>query len=301
MGKSNTAVKIMRVDSEKFEQLKLQVEINKHKKTFKVKREEEVNKIYFVYFDEQENLHFIGKRSHSGVIDRTALMREIPEGQNSSQINTHLVALIDREIAQKQEFKLTSREKLLVFASAIVLGLVMGVGSYFIIPLVLIHAIVIGLLSLQGGALAAFTTIRLVNSLFESPNSPNIFKALGNMTASSLLGAGIGCLLGTLVAPGIGALIGAGIGAAVGFSISAVLVVITYVQKKADNPVVIQQLTESLSINEPLGEALKTAERKFSSNEARHYYGDYVGQYKKLFPAVKEMKRMEKEKRKTTI
>ncbi|MBA2653079.1 MAG: hypothetical protein H0U73_12575 [Tatlockia sp.] len=293
MGKSNTEVKIMRVDSKAFE--KLEAETIKHNKTFKVKKEEQVNKIYFVHFDEQENLHFIGKHSHTGVIDKAALMREIPEDQNSSQINSHLVALIDREIALKNEFRLSIFETLLVIAATILCGLV-GIGAYFTASLILANAIPLGLYGLLFGGLGSYLTIWLVDSIFESPNSPGVRELLLLTANSIIVAGGAGCFLGTLVAPGVGTLIGAGIGAALCFSISTVLVIVDYVRKKADNPVVIQQLTESLSINEPLGLALKAKERKFSSIIDKHYYGEYVGQYKKLFPAVvKEIKGIEKE------
>ncbi|MBA2657484.1 MAG: hypothetical protein H0U70_10980 [Tatlockia sp.] len=302
MGKSNTAVKIMRVDSKTFEQLN--INNDKHQKTFKIINEEQVNKIYFIHFDDQENLHFIGKHSHTGVIYRTALTREIPDGQNSSQINSHLVALIDREIAAKKEFKLTIPEKLLVTVAIISFGLVLGIGAYFGVPLLLMHAILVGFHGFILGGLGSYLTIKFVDSLFESPNSPGISEALGRLTGSCILGAGFCGVLGTAIAPGIGTLIGAGIGAALGFSICAVLFVINYVQKRADNPnlQVIQQLTESLTINEPLGGVpLKAKERGFSSvqvkdyYQARYDYGQYVGHYLKLFPTIKEIKRTEKE------
>jgi hypothetical protein len=290
MSKNNTKAKIMRVDFDKFKEL---IEIaNKNSKTLKIIKNEQVNKIYFVSFDNEGNLNFIGKNSRIGVIDKIALMREMSENQDINQINDQLVALIDRVPDQYNYFWLSVGYTL---AGIIVLGLLLLIlpATSILLP----AGFALGTLALLGYSFVTVFTvgelIRNLGNLYTSINNSSSYQKFIIPGSGLAIGALFGAIVGTLV-PGIGTIIGAAVGAAVGLSVGASLVVIDYVRKKAENPLVLQQLADSLSVNEPLGSPVESKNRKFHNSRLgdtlEQNYQDYVGQYNKLFSSIKDKK-----------
>ncbi len=282
MSKLKTDLKIMRVDYQAFKRLE-EKNIN-HNKTFKIRKDEKVNKIYFISFDDEGNLHYIGKNSKYGFIDKIALMREISDGQDSNQINAQLIALIDQESKDNIPRLLYLVGFLFVLSAVIVT--VMALISLCMVPIfpaspAAVPFIISSLLILGAPSIGGLYKI------FDTLNTTSNFRKFYIPASGIALGASLGASVGTIIAPGIGTLIGAVIGAVVSFTAVTALVVYDHVRKKADNPLIIKHILESITINDPIGSPVKVKELEFSTKKSRHYYGDYRDQYKKLFPSIK--------------
>jgi hypothetical protein len=294
-------IKIMKVGSKEFINLQnagLRNAGSSHHKTFKVKKDEQVNKVYFVHIDEEENLHFIGRHSDNiGFIDKAALMREI---STDKDINSQLIKLIDQESNYIPSLNIYN----VLFGSIAFLILFLSFSSVLIFPLPALAVLVatypflaigavLGILLLgTAGFMAQTGLTKLYNTINTGSVSTKILIALG----SAAFGAMPGAALSTLIFPGIGTLIGALIGAFVSLSICTVILAIDYSRKKTvDNPGVIGHLKD-LPINKSIGELLLASQRKFVNDvdyintNKKYSYATHVETYKALFSSEPKLK-----------
>lgn len=198
---------LIRVNKDSFDRLKITTNNSSNLRTFK----NNTAKVYFIYIDEEHNIHYIGKKAHFGIINKIASTKAIKEGDKS------IIELINKEKSYPHP------DLFLFYSMLILLSLTIAITTAKIAVAINIAMPLIASALGVSGAMAlyclTFAILPLglccfavsLMQLLSDPNPSNLTRAimgLSGIASGSMLGATIG----TLILPGFGTFLGLGIG-----------------------------------------------------------------------------------------